>query len=258
MAGECVCHVNGYQVKDATARNELSKIKTDVRLAREDAKEARRLSLQNQGEVESARKEAAQAATSAKTAFNTANAALPKTGGTMEGSVNMGGKALTNAVNLGGQVLFLENKTGGGEVTAEANTAPGVVNFQHWKKPAACDVILRGIANPTNDNDAASKAYVDSITGPDMVIKIYGSDVTVVRGSYAAVADKLRNAIPPVVNVVQMSYEQIAPDDVSYTATTVNVESVTLFDNEKEPHLDICIYDGGTDIYIFEDGSIEM
>lgn len=182
MAGECVSHVNGYKVKDAESRKKLSELETDVRLARQEATEARQKSLQNEGEVQSARQEAAQAATAARTAFNTANAALPKTGGTMEGSVNMGGKALTNAVNLGGQVLFLENKNGTGEVTAEANTTPGVVNFQHWKKPAPGDVIIRGIANPTNDNDAASKAYVDKTIANAAPFYVEETRVTLVEG----------------------------------------------------------------------------
>ena len=174
MAGECVCHVNGYQVKDATARNELSQLKTDVRLARNEAGEARTKTLQIEEEVQSAREEAARAAAAAKTAYNTAGAALPKSGGTMTGGIDMGGKPLTNAVNLGGQVLFLENKTGGGEVTAEAYKTPGVVNFQHWKKPAPGDVILRGVADPVNDNDAATKKWVTDHQGQPPLV-LYGT-----------------------------------------------------------------------------------
>lgn len=174
MAGECVCHINGFKIKDSEARKQAQNLNADVRNALDQAKEARTLALQTQGECESVRRTAEQAAASAKTAYNTANAALPLTGGKMEGSVNMGGKALTNAVNLGGQVLFLENKTGGGEVTAEANTTPGVVNFQHWKKPAPGDVILRGVANPVNDNDAATKKWVEAIAKQKPLV-LYGT-----------------------------------------------------------------------------------
>lgn len=161
MSNQNVSHLNGYNIKDKTARNDAKEALENARLAKNDAEEAKRQVLQMGTDVESAKKTSAQAATAAKTAYNMANAALPKEGGKMEGNVDMNGHALLNAANLCGDAVILENKTGGGEVTIEALTTPGVVSLKHWKKPSPGDVIIRGIAKPSAANDVANKEYVD-------------------------------------------------------------------------------------------------
>lgn len=255
---KCVCHVNGYRVKDSAAR----KMAEDANKAAKNASSTAAATLRNfntlEGKVEDIKKTADTAAAAAKTAYNTANAALPKSGGSMNGHINMEGKDINNVSNLEVDVLFLQNNNTGNEVTVESQTTAGVVNFMYWKNPEPDDVILRGVADPTEDNDAASKAYVDSKSGPDMVIKIFGREVIVARGSYAAVADKLRNADPPVVHVIEMSYQSFGSGENAYAAAPQRVESVTLWDYTKEPHLDISARDGEVQIFVFEDNSAEM
>lgn len=160
MADEkCVCHVNGYRLKDSVARKTAEEAQTIAKNASDKGATALRNLNALENQVKTVKETADTAATSAKTAYNTANAALPKSGGKMEGNVDMNGKNLLHAANIGGDVLFFQNEEGG-EVTAEAMTEAGVLKIQHWKKPAPGDVVIRGVAKPVSDNDAANKKFV--------------------------------------------------------------------------------------------------
>ena len=94
---------------------------------------------------------------------------LPITGGTMSGNINMGGNDITNAGKLSANVVAVGDTSGdvGGYLEAGSDTADGTPMICLYSNAADQPVILRGIAPPQADTDAATKGYVDGHSGAD-------------------------------------------------------------------------------------------
>lgn len=92
---KCFCHLNGFQVKDATARAALEAVKTDIETVKEGVENAANIANIAKTDAETAKTDATTAKAAADIAKATANLALPKTGGSMSGNVDMGGHKLS-------------------------------------------------------------------------------------------------------------------------------------------------------------------
>lgn len=94
---------------------------------------------------------------------------LPTTGGTMSGDINMGGNDVTNAGKLSANVVAIGAASGniGGYFEAEPNVEDGTAMMRLYSNAADQPVVLRGIATPQADTDAATKGYVDGHSGAD-------------------------------------------------------------------------------------------
>ena len=94
---------------------------------------------------------------------------LPITGGTMSGNINMGGNDVTGAGKLSANVVAVGDTSGdvGGYLESDADTADGTAMICLYSNAAGQPVILRGIATPQADTDAATKGYVDGHSGAD-------------------------------------------------------------------------------------------
>ena len=94
---------------------------------------------------------------------------LPITGGTMSGDINMGGNDVTGAGKLSANVVAVGDTSGdvGGYFKPGADTADGTALICLYSNAADQPAILRGIATPQADTDAATKGYVDGHSGTD-------------------------------------------------------------------------------------------
>ena len=94
---------------------------------------------------------------------------LPTTGGTMSGDINMGGNDITNAGKLSANVVAVGDTSGdiGGYLESGSDAADGSAMICLYSNAAGQPVILRGIATPQADTDAATKEYVDGHSGAD-------------------------------------------------------------------------------------------
>lgn len=94
---------------------------------------------------------------------------LPTTGGTMSGNINMGGNDITNAGKLSANVVAVGDTSGdiGGYFEPGADAADGTAMICLYSNTAEQPVILRGIAAPQANTDAATKEYVDGHSGTD-------------------------------------------------------------------------------------------
>lgn len=94
---------------------------------------------------------------------------LPTTGGTMSGDINMGGNDITNAGKLSANVVAVGDTSGdiGGYFESGADAADGTAMICLYSNTADQPVILRGIAAPQANTDAATKEYVDGHSGTD-------------------------------------------------------------------------------------------
>lgn len=94
---------------------------------------------------------------------------LPTTGGTMSGNINMGGNDVTGAGKLSANVVAIGDTSGdiGGHFESGADAADGTAMICLYSNAADQPVILRGIATPQADTDAATKGYVDGHSGAD-------------------------------------------------------------------------------------------
>lgn len=94
---------------------------------------------------------------------------LPITGGTMSGDINMGGNDVTGAGKLSANVVAIGNTSGdiGGYLEPGSDAADGTAMICLYSNAADQPVILRGIATPQADTDAATKGYVDGHSGTD-------------------------------------------------------------------------------------------
>ena len=94
---------------------------------------------------------------------------LPTTGGTMSGDINMGGNDITNAGKLSANVVAVGDTSGdiGGYLESGSDAADGSAMICLYSNAAGQPVILRGIATPQADTDAATKGYVDGHSGAD-------------------------------------------------------------------------------------------
>ena len=121
----------------------------------------------------------ARATSAANNAQNTANAALPKAGGTMSGAINMGSKKITNLASPtnnadAARKDYVDNAVSGA-TSAANNAATAASNAQSTADAAlpkaggtmtgAINMGSKKITNlaaPTNNADAANKSYVES------------------------------------------------------------------------------------------------
>ena len=94
---------------------------------------------------------------------------LPTTGGTMSGDINMGGNDVTGAGKLSANIVAVGDTSGdiGGYFESGADAADGTAMICLYSNAAAQPAILRGIATPQADTDAATKGYVDGHSGTD-------------------------------------------------------------------------------------------
>lgn len=94
---------------------------------------------------------------------------LPITGGTMSGDINMGGNDVTGAGKLSANIVAVGDASGdiGGYFKPGADAADGSAMICLYSNAADQPVILRGIATPQADTDAATKEYVDGHSGAD-------------------------------------------------------------------------------------------
>lgn len=94
---------------------------------------------------------------------------LPTTGGTMSGNINMGGNDVTGAGKLSANVVAIGATSGdiGGYFESGADAADGTAMICLYSNTADQPVILRGIAAPQANTDAATKEYVDGHSGTD-------------------------------------------------------------------------------------------
>lgn len=94
---------------------------------------------------------------------------LPITGGTMSGDINMGGNDVTGAGKLSANIVAVGDTSGdiGGYFEPGADTADGTALICLYSNVAGQPAILRGIATPQADTDAATKGYVDGHSGAD-------------------------------------------------------------------------------------------
>ena len=94
---------------------------------------------------------------------------LPTTGGTMSGDINMGGNDVTGAGKLSANIVAVGDTSGdiGGYFESGADAADGTAMICLYSNAAAQPAILRGIATPQADTDAATKGYVDGHSGAD-------------------------------------------------------------------------------------------
>jgi hypothetical protein len=94
---------------------------------------------------------------------------LPTTGGTMSGNINMGGNDVTGAGKLSANVVAIGDTSGdiGGHFESGADAADGTAMICLYSNAADQPVILRGIAAPQANTDAATKEYVDGHSGTD-------------------------------------------------------------------------------------------
>ena len=94
---------------------------------------------------------------------------LPITGGTMSGDINMGGNDVTGAGKLSANIVVVGDTSGdvGGYFQSDADAADGTAMICLYSNAADQPVILRGIAAPQANTDAATKEYVDGNSGAD-------------------------------------------------------------------------------------------
>ena len=94
---------------------------------------------------------------------------LPTTGGTMSGNINMGGNDVTGAGKLSANVVAVGGPSGdiGGYLESGSDAADGSAMICLYSNAADQPVILRGIATPQANTDAATKEYVDGHSGTD-------------------------------------------------------------------------------------------
>lgn len=190
MDEKCVCHINGYRLKDTEARKKAE----GAEKAAEDAKKAAKATedsiaataiVANQAKstadganvtartaaqiaksAESKAEEAKTAATAATRAEKTAAeaktiaaAALPRAGGIMAGIMNMGGNTIENVRQVHvNESIGMKAFSGDENVGLSALWEPGVLQAFQIKssETGTNNVIFRGVADPANDSDAVN------------------------------------------------------------------------------------------------------
>ena len=138
----CFCHINGFKVKDTTARTAAQEAKT----AAQEAKDA-------------------------------AGGALPLNGGIMAGNIQMKKNNVLGANVVQGENLealrleleyeqsdyFPETLFRAEPVSNSAIRLSGIPKENgKWNEAAAQNVVLRGIAAPVGDHDAVNKEYLEA------------------------------------------------------------------------------------------------
>ena len=177
MAENCVCHINGYRLKDTEARRVAADAAKDAEAAKKAADNAE-ASIRATATVANQAKSAADSANvTARTAYTTAESAerkadeaasgaLQRKGGTMLGDIDMGRNNVENVrqVNVLEGVSFSQND--GFSITVATRTEPGVLGIwcgKNVENGVNQDgrAILRGVADPVQSNDATPKKWVE-------------------------------------------------------------------------------------------------
>lgn len=192
MDEKCVCHINGYRLKDTEARKKAEgaeKAAEDAKKAAQQAEDsiaataivanqaksaadganmtartAAQIAQSAESKAEEAKTAAAAATRAEKTAAEAktaAAAALPRAGGIMTGSVNMGRNDVTNARTVGTEAVHIKDPNSGFDVSLAAQVEPGVVRVWCEKNMTTGvnrygSAIIRGVSDPTNDFDAVN------------------------------------------------------------------------------------------------------
>jgi hypothetical protein len=187
MDEKCVCHINGYRLKDTEARRkattagemanaamekaidvegQIAKAETMANRAKTTADGAVVTAKAAHTTAEAAEKAAAAAQTTAdgaalaaKVAGNTANGKVSREGDTMEGALDMGNHQIENVSSVNARSVILRERGGEVDVTVEAYEEPGTVRFVCPAKGNR--VIVRGVADPVAPIDATPKKWVE-------------------------------------------------------------------------------------------------
>ena len=182
MADNCVCHINGYRVKDTEARRMATNAAQMADAAMEKATSYEKQIVEAVTTANKAKTTADRVDVTAKAAYNTAAAAaaaaaeadkiakeaLPKSGGTMTGDLNMNGREISNAMNIQTRAVILKEPGTGFDVSMEAMTEPGVVHLfcaKNMTTGANKDgsIVVRGVSDPVHEFDAVNKKYIDDL-----------------------------------------------------------------------------------------------
>lgn len=182
MADNCVCHINGYRVKDTEARRMATNGAQMANAAMEKATSYEKQIAEAVTTANKATITADRVNVTAKAAYNTATAAaaaaaeadkiakeaLPKSGGTMTGDLNMNGREISNAMNIQTRAVILKEPGTGFDVSMEAMTEPGVVHLfcaKNMTTGANKDgsIVVRGVSAPVHGFDAVNKQYLEEI-----------------------------------------------------------------------------------------------
>lgn len=190
MDEKCVCHINGYRLKDTEAQKKAegaAKAAEDAKKAAKAAEDsiaataivanqaksaadganvtartAAQIAQSAESKAEEAKTAAAAATRAEKTAAEAktiAAAALPRTGGTMTWNMNMGGNTIENVRQVHvNESVGMKAFSGDENVVLSALYEPGVLQAYHKKssETETNNVIFRGVADPANDSDAVN------------------------------------------------------------------------------------------------------
>lgn len=170
---KCVCHINGYRVKDTEARKTAEAAAKAAEDAKKAADSVERSAYATALLANQAKSEAAGAVTAANGAANiamlaeqkadkTEKAALLRTGGTMTGNLDMGGKTILNARHIDlNEGLSIKDWGSGAQFAVSAHTeVRGALFFCYLDNGSYRRVILNNVADPVSDYDAANKKFV--------------------------------------------------------------------------------------------------
>lgn len=206
MDEKCVCHINGYRLKDTEARKTAEAAAKEAEAAKKAATDAENgiaatATVANQAKSAAAganvtARAAAQIAQSAESkadeAKTAAAAALPRAGGIMTGNLDMGGNTVENVRQVNANEAIGLKEYSGFDMSLSAISEPGVLRA--WCKKNMVtgvnkdgSVIFRGVAPGVNENDAVNLGQVR-----EMVSKNIG-----VTGSFAvfdSILDILKHA----------------------------------------------------------------
>lgn len=173
MSDKTVCHINGYRVKDTEARKTAEAAAKAAEVAKKAADNVERSAYATALLANQAKSEAAGAVTTANGAANiariaeqkadeTQEAALLRTGGTMTGSLDMGGKTILNARHIDlNEGLSIKDWGSGARFVVSAHTeVRGSIFISYLENGNYRRVILNNVSDPVNDYDAANKKFV--------------------------------------------------------------------------------------------------
>lgn len=236
MDEKCVCHINGFRLKDTEARRKATtagemanaamektigfekqiaeavttanRAKTTADGAVVTAKAAYTTAKAAETTATAAQTAADGATLAAKVAENAANEKVSRKGDTMEGALDMGNHEIANVMNVQTRAVILREPGDGVDVTVEAMTEPGTVRFVCPKRGNR--VIVRGVAPGVADTDAVNMAQVLEMVrngnGSDSGENVNKLDVT----KYDLPVLELTGDISPIAvskdNVVTVEY----------------------------------------------------
>lgn len=190
MDEKCVCHVNGYRVKDTEARRTAESANRAAEEAKATASRIEKNNDSMNAAIRKANSTANEAGARAEAAFNAAVAAentaataakdvndrLNRRGGTMFGDLDMNGNNIKNVRQIESNRVISNLHDFSHKYNAKRRlfraTPSGdgnALEFQSFEwdgerfdesKPS--DVVVSGVAAPAKSTDAANKGYVDA------------------------------------------------------------------------------------------------